>query len=160
MIVFAILGLLIGLLFMFVRQKLSALESRVNLLTDTVQTMAGFRRVESDEDEDEEEEDEEEEEVEAEEEEAEGGYFTRVGIEGEVGMERLEKENMKVVSDDEVDVLDIVEVNEVSEVKKINLDGPDYESLSLKELKDKVTDLGGPKLRTKKELLDFLKNVM
>ena len=40
MIVFAILGLLIGLLFMFVRQKLSALESRVNLLTDTVQTMA------------------------------------------------------------------------------------------------------------------------
>jgi hypothetical protein len=36
----------------------------------------------------------------------------------------------------------------------------DYESLSLKELKDKVTELGGPKLRTKKELLDFLKNIM
>ena len=55
MIVFAILGLLIGLLFMFVRQKLSALESRVNLLTDTVQTIAGFRRVEEDEDEEDEE---------------------------------------------------------------------------------------------------------
>ena len=58
MIVFAILGLLIGLLFMFVRQKLSALESRVNLLTDTVQTMAGFRRVEDEEDEEEDEEEE------------------------------------------------------------------------------------------------------
>ena len=69
MIVFAILGLLIGLLFMFVRQKLSALESRVNLLTDTVQTMAGFRRVEEDDDEEEEDEEEEEEEDEEEEEE-------------------------------------------------------------------------------------------
>jgi hypothetical protein len=38
------------------------------------------------------------------------------------------------------------------------LESPDYESLTLKELKDKVADLGGPKLRTKKELLDFLKN--
>ena len=67
---------------------------------------------------------------------------------------------MKVVSDDEVDVIElneVNEVNEVSEVKKIQLEGPDYESLSLKELKDKVTELGGPKLRTKKELLDFLK---
>ena len=162
MIVFAILGLLIGLLFMFVRQKLSALESRVNLLTDTVQTMAGFRRVESDdESEDDESEDEDEEEEEEEEEE---GYFTRVGIEngtafGEVG--RMEKEDMKVVSDDEVEVVELNEVTEVKEdVKKIQLEGPDYESLSLKELKDKVSDLGGPKLRTKKELLDFLKNVM
>jgi hypothetical protein len=133
-------------------------------LTDTVQTIAGFRRVESDEeDEDEEDEDEEDEEEDEEEEEEKVGYFTRVGIEngislGEVGRMDMEKEDMKVVSDDEVEVLDIVEVNEVSEVKKINLEGPDYESLSLKELKDKVTDLGGPKLRTKKELLDFLKN--
>ena len=101
-----------------------------------------------------------EEEAEAEEEEAEEaeekGYFTRVGIENgieEVRMERLD--DIKVVSDDEVEL----EVNEiVSEVKKINLEGLDYESLSLKELKDKVSDLGGPKLRTKKELLDFLKN--
>ena len=182
MIVFAILGLLIGLLFMFVRQKLSALESRVNLLTDTVQTMAGFTRVEEDEEEDEDEDEDEEEEEE--EEEGGAGYFTRVeNVTDTIRMEkeekgaggsgyftrvenvtdtiRMEKEDMKVVSDDEmdvVDVVDVVELNEVNEVKKINLEGPDYESLSLKELKDKVTDLGGPKLRTKKELLDFLKN--
>jgi hypothetical protein len=152
MIVFAILGLLIGLLFMFVRQKLSALESRVNLLTDTVQTMAGFSRVE------EEEEDETDEESDSEDEE-EKGYFTGIAFENVC----MEKEDMKVVSDDEVEI-ELSEVNEITEVKedvkKIQLEGPDYESLSLKELKDKVSDLGGPKLRTKKELLDFLKNVM
>jgi hypothetical protein len=155
MIVFAILGLLIGLLFMFVRQKLSALESRVNLLTDTVQTMAGFSRVEEEEDEEEETDEDEEEE----EEEEEKGYFTGIAFENVC----MEKEDMKVVSDDEVEI-ELSEVNEITEVKedvkKIQLEGPDYESLSLKELKDKVSDLGGPKLRTKKELLDFLKNVM
>ena len=62
---------------------------------------------------------------------------------------------IKVVSDDEIE---LTEINEV-DVKKIQLEGPDYENLSLKELKDKVTELGGPKLRTKKELLDFLKNI-
>jgi len=150
MIVFAILGLLIGLLFMFVRQKLSALESRVNLLTDTVQTMAGFSRVEEEDDEE-----DEDEESESEDEE-EKGYFTGIAFENVC----MEKEDMKVVSDDEVEI-ELSEVNEIKEdVKKIQLEGPDYESLSLKELKDKVSDLGGPKLRTKKELLDFLKNVM
>jgi len=157
MIVFAILGLLIGLLFMFVRQKLSALESRVNLLTDTVQTMAGFSRVD-DESEDEEDEDESESEDESEEEsekedeikdiEPEKGYFPVLEMKE---FPTIEKEiDIKVVSDDEEEVT----------VKKIQLEGPDYESLTLKELKDKVSDLGGPKLRTKKELLDFLKNVM
>ena len=152
MIVFAILGLLIGLLFMFVRQKLSALESRVNLLTDTVQTMAGFRRVESDTEDD----TDEESESESEEEET---YFPKIDSE-ESYFPVIQKETpempepeIKVVSDDEI------ELTEINEVKKIQLEGPDYESLSLKELKDKVTELGGPKLRTKKELLDFLKNI-
>jgi hypothetical protein len=163
MIVFAILGLLIGLLFMFVRQKLSALESRVNLLTDTVQTMAGFSRVDEDDEDDEddadEEESEDEDESESEEEsdeikdiEPEKGYFPVLEMKEFPTIEKdeMEIEDIKVVSDDEEEVT----------VKKIQLEGPDYESLTLKELKDKVSDLGGPKLRTKKELLDFLKNVM
>ena len=150
MIVFAILGLLIGLLFMFVRQKLSALESRVNLLTDTVQTMAGFSRVEPDSE-------DEEEESESDDSDSESEQFDQIEpeiqfeqIEPEIHFDRIEpeKEEMKVVSDDEVEV----------NVKKIQLEAPDYESLTLKELKDKVEELGGPKLRTKKELLDFLKN--
>ena len=153
MIVFAILGLLIGLLFMFVRQKLSALESRVNLLTDTVQTMAGFRRIESDT------EDDTDEESESDESEAPETYFPKIEEETYFPKTpvRMEPEpDMKVVSDDEVEI----ELNEINEVKKIQLEGPDYENLSLKELKDKVAELGGPKLRTKKELLDFLKNIM
>ena len=153
MIVFAILGLLIGLLFMFVRQKLSALESRVNLLTDTVQTIAGFRRVESDT------EDDTDEESDSDESEAPETYFAKEEsyfptIVKETPMEP----DMKVVSDDEVEI-ELNEINEVKDVKKIQLEG-DYENLSLKELKDKVAELGGPKLRTKKELLDFLKNIM
>ena len=158
MIVFAILGLLIGLLFMFVRQKLSALESRVNLLTDTVQTMAGFSRVDEvdeesvddvSESESEDESESEEEEDEIKDIEPEKGYFPVLEMKEFPTIEK-EIEDIKVVSDDEEEVT----------VKKIQLEGPDYESLTLKELKDKVSDLGGPKLRTKKELLDFLKNVM
>ena len=61
--------------------------------------------------------------------------------------------------DDEEDVKLITLEKEPEEIKTISL-ANDYESLSLKELKDKVTELGGPKLRTKKELLDFLKNIM
>jgi hypothetical protein len=44
------------------------------------------------------------------------------------------------------------------EKRVVSDDTIDYESLTLKELKDKVTELNGPKLRTKKELIDFLKN--
>jgi len=35
--------------------------------------------------------------------------------------------------------------------------GP-FDSLTLKELKDKVAELNGPKLKTKKELIEFLQN--
>jgi len=34
----------------------------------------------------------------------------------------------------------------------------DYDSMSVKELKERVADLGGPKLKTKKDLVEFLKN--
>ena len=152
MIVFAILGLLIGLLFMFVRQKLSALESRVNLLTDTVQTMAGFRRVEDEDDEEEDEEEDEEDEDDEDEDDEE--------IQSEpIFVEVNEPFTKQIVSDDEEEVKMIILDKEPEEIKTISLDN-DYESLSLKELKDKVTERGGPKLRTKKELLDFLKNIM
>ena len=150
MIVFAILGLLIGLLFMFVRQKLSVLESRVNLLTDTVQTIAGFRRVEDDEEDEEDEEEDEEEDDDEEEEEEE--------VINPIFLEVNEPFTKQIVSDDEEEVK-VITLDKDEEIKTISL-ANDYESLSLKELKDKVTELGGPKLRTKKELLDFLKNIM
>jgi hypothetical protein len=158
MIVFAILGLLIGLLFMFVRQKLSALESRVNLLTDTVQTIAGFRRVEEEED-DEEEEEEEDEEDDDDEEEVQNPIFLEVNEPFTKQIVSDDEEEVKLITLEKDEEVKLITLEKDEEIKTISL-ANDYESLSLKELKDKVTELGGPKLRTKKELLDFLKNIM
>jgi hypothetical protein len=47
----------------------------------------------------------------------------------------------------------------VDDVKTLSVN-VNYEALSVKELKDKVAELNGPKLKTKKELLEFLKNKM
>jgi hypothetical protein len=122
--------------------------------------MAGLNRLsyeaEDEDDEDDEEDEDDDDEDEDEEEEMEMQTITLGGNRHVFEDNEVEKQ---IVSDDEADVLDVVELNEVKEVeiKKINLECPDYESLTLKELKDKVTELGGPKLRTKKELLDFLK---
>jgi len=44
-------------------------------------------------------------------------------------------------------------------VKTLTLDSP-YDAMSLKELKEKVAETNGPKLKTKKELIDYLKNKM
>jgi hypothetical protein len=44
-------------------------------------------------------------------------------------------------------------------VKTLTLDSP-YDGMSLKELKEKVAETNGPKLKTKKELIDYLKNKM
>jgi hypothetical protein len=139
MLVF-ILGLLFLLGMFYVKRRLDNYDKRLELLTDTIQTMAGIRMEEienvseSDEEEDEYEEDE-------------------------------------VDEIDEVDKIDEVEVKEVEikdyepEIKMIQLpkttvsddDVSEFDGLSLKELKEKVAELEGPKLKTKKECIDFLK---
>ncbi len=45
------------------------------------------------------------------------------------------------------------------DVKTLKLDSP-YEAMTLKELKEKVAEINGPKLKTKKELMEYLKNKM
>ena len=160
MIALATLALLMGVLFLFVRQKLSALESRVNLLTDTVQTMAGLNRVEyQDEDEDEEEEEEEDEDEDPEDEEDEPEDEEEDEQERAVEVKKIELDETV-----QLEVEDIgLTIEPLNEIKTISLekrvvsdDNVDYESMTLKELKEKVALLGGPKLRTKKELVDFL----
>jgi hypothetical protein len=174
LVVFAILGSLIIFLFLYIRQKMATYESRLNLLTDTVQTIASLNRIDSNES-DNESENESESESESESEceceeielknvEKEFNYDIRLEKEIELNVEkkfdndiRLEKEN---------DLKD-VEI-ELNESKKIILLEPtitvsddvvtsEYDGLTLKELKEKVIELGGPKLKNKKELLDFLK---
>jgi hypothetical protein len=74
------------------------------------------------------------------------------------------------VVDDVVDLSGSAEVHSVSidlglpkrvvsndNVKTLTLDSP-YDTMSLKELKEKVAEINGPKLKTKKELMDYLKN--
>jgi len=56
-------------------------------------------------------------------------------------------------------VVSVDDVEDLTEVKTLSVE-VNYESLSVKELKDKVAELNGPKLKTKKELLEFLKNKM
>jgi len=46
--------------------------------------------------------------------------------------------------------------DETESVKQVNIEN-EYTGLSLKELKQKVNDLGGPPLKTKQALLNFLK---
>lgn len=68
----------------------------------------------------------------------------------------------EVVENVEIDVdlpKRVVSVDDLSEVKTLTVD-VSYDALSVKELKDKVAELNGPKLKTKKELLEFLKNKM
>jgi len=147
---------LIGLLFLFVRQKIGAFEARLNLLTDTVQTMAGLNRFEEVEEEDEEDKEDEEDEEDEEEEDEEEDEEEE---DEEVKTEWIEKIENVVQEPEVIDLSWEPEVKTITLEKRIvSDDHVEYESLSLKELKDKVTEAGGPKLRTKKELIEFLKN--
>jgi hypothetical protein len=69
--------------------------------------------------------------------------------------------NTKILPIDLNETLNISKLIEVSDdesvTKHVNV-SVDYSALSLKELKQKVNDLGGPPLKTKNALLNFLKN--
>ena len=86
-----------------------------------------------------------------------------------------ELKNIEVVklSSDEVPIIQLntkilpIDLNEQSKLIEVSDDesvtkhvnvSVDYSTLSLKDLKQKVNDLGGPPLKTKNALLNFLKN--
>jgi len=165
MIVLAITIVLIATLFMYVRHRLMVVESRIELLSDTIQTMAGVTCAtlhDSDS------ETEESSETESE--------CSDLPLEYE---DRSPTPERTMVSDDDVKRVNLpeTEVEEI-EVKKtvpielepeIELENVVYakqvvvntslESLTLKELKDKVAEVNGPKLKTKKEILEFLQKI-
>jgi len=82
-----------------------------------------------------------------------------------------ESEEEDEEEEDEEEEVEIEDVEEVEikdyepEIKMIQLpkttvsddDVSEFDGLSLKELKEKVAELEGPKLKTKKECIDFLK---
>ena len=157
MIVLAITVVLIVALFMYVRQRFMVFESRLELLSDTIQTMAGVTCATLQDSDSESDESDTETEC------------SELQVEYE---ERFPTPERTMVSDDDVKrvILPETEVEEI-EVKKTDhveevepeakqiVVNTSLESLTLKELKDKVAELNGPKLKTKKELLDFLQKI-
>ena len=177
MIVLAISCILIVALFLYVRYKMAIFENRLELLSDTIQTMAGVTRAALQNDEsDEESEDESDEESEDDDT---NGSSQSDSSEIQVDYEgRFPTPERMTVSDDdvkkvslqpeveEIEIKKILELEvepklsdpeivEESDVKTVALPTP-FDSLTLKELKEKVNELNGPKLKTKKELIDFL----
>jgi hypothetical protein len=67
----------------------------------------------------------------------------------------VESEPIVVNKQEEVDEK-LIEVSDDESVKKVTVDN-DYSQFSLKDLKQKVNDLGGPPLKTKQALINFLK---
>lgn len=169
MLVLTITLILMVVFFLYVRQKLIIFENRLELMSETIQTMAGVTRAalqdnsddeseHSDSNSSEEDEDENENELQLNYEEPElEVYPERVTV---------SDDDVKKISLPENDILEELEVKkmvepEELEVKKLTLSSLDevksaLDSLTLKELKDKVAELNGPKLKTKKELIEFL----
>jgi len=154
----AITFALLAAMFLYFRQKFYIYDQRLDLLSNTVKTMAGITCASlTDCD------------HESEAEESEAEESDNESVESEQSIEKYENvitdykpENVEVkeVVFPEVDIDFTPEKRVVSDdivVKKIDLPTP-WDSLSVKELKEKVAELNGPKLKTKKELIDFLQN--
>ena len=156
MICLAIMVAVLGAFFFYIRQKMASYEHRLSLLSDTIQTMAGIARTNHDifvqeEEENEDSDEESDDEGDESDEESEHEHsnctemcFDNVKSDIELEVEPIELTEIPkiIVSDDDV-------------VKTVTME-TSYDSLTLKELKEKVTELNGPKLKTKKELIDFL----
>ncbi len=166
----AILFVLLVAMFLFFRQKMAYYEVRLELLSDTVQTMAGITRSSLQESSDSD--------CSESESESESEYSPKI-INLPIHLpynEPIQKAEVieDVIEDgkNEIDIdLEVMEVLDVpntptteelivvsdDETKKIELP-TEFDNLSVKELKEKVAELNGPKLKTKKELIQFLQN--
>ena len=168
MLVLAITLILMVVFFLYVRQKLIIFENRLELMSETIQTMAGVTRAALQDDSDEESEHSDSDSSEEDENELQLNYEEP---ELEVYPERVtvSDDDVKKISLPENDIIEEFEVKKIVEpeepeeleVKKLTLSSLEevksaLDSLTLKELKDKVAELNGPKLKTKKELIEFL----
>jgi len=157
----AITFVLLASMFLYFRQRFYIYDQRLELLSNTVQTMAGITRASltecSDTAESGHENSESDEDEECQSEPDIDDYENVV-----TNFEPTNAVEVKeVLFPKEVDIRDPTpEKRVVSDdivVKKIELPTP-WDSLNVKELKEKVAELNGPKLKTKKELVDFLQN--
>jgi hypothetical protein len=171
----AILVLLFGGMFLFVKQKLAMMEARINLLSETISTMAGItmnsiaepvceHESESDCDDSESDCDDSESNCDSESDPEIVELPDMIQVLPRVDDDVIVNPIKIVVSDDDVTTpVKKIVVDTSSEslsetpVKQIVVD-TSYESLTVKELKEKISELNGPKLKTKKEMIEYLKN--
>jgi hypothetical protein len=174
------------------RQRISALEDRVALLSKLTTAVAGVTRTLSEPEQESESEPESEPESEDESIDDSNDSKEVQNIPVHLLMEDFPRMAQSMMCDDalkcvmlEEPLLNVIlpdtflvtpEVSPAIEIEEVDTELPkrkvssddvktlsveiNYESLSVKELKDKVAEMNGPKLKTKKELLEFLKNKM
>jgi len=164
----AVLVLLFGGMFLFVKQKLAMMEARLNLLSETISTMAGITMNSMNEcensvhklDQSDSESESESDESESKSENSESVYETESNCEIEIEEYKVpDLVNVEPISRDDViaEPIKIIVSDDDVTVKQIVVD-TSYESLTVKELKEKISELNGPKLKTKKEMIEYLKN--
>ncbi len=160
----AITCILLVAMFIYFRQRIMACEDRLSLLSDTIQTMAGITmskltKDSGKSDENSDSDDSESDESDESEDEPDNESTTEIESVKSVTSDSKNKSPTDLVNELVCELCDVFDKNTVSDdeivVKKIEVDL--YNSLTLKELKEKVSGLNGPKLRTKKEMIDFLK---
>lgn len=167
----AISCLLIGLLYVYVRQQFAAQTSQINQLTGLIKTMAAELTPKAIEKEKEiervlDDRIEVSDDSESESDDSDSDSDEEIRLEPKVI--RLEPVEAKADSPRSVDVLplelsefamDLPETLEEAVLdissKKINIE-PNYDSWSLKDLKAKISELGGPTLKTKKLMVEYL----
>ena len=157
---------LIGLLFLYIRQKMGVYELRLNTLTDVVQTLAQelatplHNEIEPDLDSDSDDSTDSEESTDSECEDIEIKVKV-IELEKPIEQVTIELDEKIKVMDETIEVMDEkIEVSDEETVKTIKIELNPYESLSVKELKEKVAEMGGPVLKTKKALLEYIEKKM
>lgn len=183
-------------LFLYMRQRISALEDRVALLSKLTTAVAGVTRTLSEPEnivvENENENDTDSDSDESDESDESEPQETSVSVPVHLLMDEFPRMAQSMTCEDhalkcvmleepllnlvlpesfratELESISAIEIEEVdTELPKRKVSSDDvktlsvelnYDSLSVKELKDKVAEMNGPKLKTKKELLEFLKN--
>jgi len=153
---------LIGLLFLYIRQKLQAFEMRINTISDILRQFTHeltlpvqqhiniqepFSQIEDSDSESSDSDTESESESDSD-----HSDESVISHENLVETIQLEQPLETITLEDEK-----IEVSDDEDVKVVTLEKSKYDGLSVKELKEKVAELGGPSnLKTKKVLLEFL----
>jgi hypothetical protein len=176
----AISMLLVGLLYVYVRQQFALLETHVDELKRVIKMLAlpqeEVKLVEvkvekrpsepelidvSDDDTDEETDEETETEEDDEKELTEiRPQVAHVMMQGHDLMQLMQQMSFPTYEHEPALEFEEVDVSEPNESKVVVLEDKGYENMTVKELKDKVQLIGGPSLKTKKQLVEYLeKNV-